>query len=280
MRIIVRLACRYLFVMILKSNHYIRELIVMRPQRIEEIKDYIYENKTVTLDQICKNFKISKSTIRRDLNEILAGGDIKKIYGGVTVLPEKELTSFEERNISNLNVKERIAAAAAELVEDGDIIFIDSGTTTLPIIDHIGNKKEVTILTNNVEIIIRAIPYSNINIISLSGTLNRKTLSFTGSSAAQVLQTYNISKAFMAATGFSIASGCTNSSPLESDVKRMAVQRSQQVYLLADRSKCGVVSLITYCNLSKVNTLVTDEYPPKDVCSYIEEHGGRILIAK
>ncbi len=252
----------------------------MRSKRIEEIKDYIYENKTITLDQICKNFKISKSTIRRDLDEILENSDIKKIYGGVTVLSKKELTSFEERNISNLKTKERIADAAGELVDDGDIIFIDSGTTTLHIIDSIITKKNLTILTNNVQVISRAIPYDNLNVISLSGTLNRKTLSFTGSSAAQVLQTYNISKAFMAATGFSIVSGVTNSSPLESDVKRMAVQRSQQVYLLADSSKCGVVSLITYCGLNKVSALVTDAYPPKEVCRYIEEHGGKILIAK
>ncbi len=252
----------------------------MRPKRIEEIKDYIYENKTVTLDQICENFDISKSTIRRDLNEILENSDIKKIYGGVTVLSKKELTSFEERNISNLKIKERIAATAAELVEDGDIIFIDSGTTTLRIIDSIITKKDLTILTNNVEIILRAIPYDNLNIISLSGTLNRKTLSFTGSSAAQVLQSYNISKAFMATTGFSIVSGVTNSSPMESDIKRMAVQRSQQVYLLADSSKYGVVSLITYCNLNKVTALITEAYPPKDVCSFIEESGGKILLAK
>jgi len=252
----------------------------MRPKRIEEIKDYIYENKTVTLDQICENFDISKSTIRRDLNEILENSDIKKIYGGVTVLSKKELTSFEERNISNLKIKERIAATAAELVEDGDIIFIDSGTTTLRIIDSIITKKDLTILTNNVEIILRAIPYDNLNIISLSGTLNRKTLSFTGSSAAQVLQSYNISKAFMATTGFSIVSGVTNSSPMESDIKRMAVQRSQQVYLLADSSKYGVVSLITYCNLNKVTALITEAYPPKDVCSFIAESGGKILLAK
>jgi len=252
----------------------------MRPKRIEEIKNYIYENKTVTLDQICENFSISKSTIRRDLDEILENSDIKKIYGGVTVLSKKELTSFEERNISNLKVKESIAAAAAALVEDGDIIFIDSGTTTLHLIEYISSKKDLTILTNNLEIILRAIPYDNLNVISLSGTLNRKTLSFTGSSAAQVLQTYNISKAFMATTGFSIVGGATNSSPMESDVKRMAVQRSQQVYLLADSSKCDVISLITYCNLSKVGILVTEAYPSKEVCNFIQDHGGKILLSE
>ena len=196
------------------------------------------------------------------------------------MLSKKELTSFEERNISNLNIKERIAAAAAELVEDGDIIFIDSGTTTLPIIDFISTKKDLTILTNNVEIIIQAIKYDNLNVISLSGTLNRKTLSFTGPSAAQVLQTYNISKAFMATTGFSVVGGATNSSPMESDIKRTAVQRSQQVYLLADSSKCGVISLITYCNLSKIDVLVTETSPSKDVCNLIQDHGGKILLAK
>jgi DeoR family transcriptional regulator, myo-inositol catabolism operon repressor len=252
----------------------------MRSQRIEEIKDYIYENKTVTLDQICDHFQVSKSTLRRDLDSILQSSDIKKIYGGVTALPKKELISFEERNISNLDSKRKIAAAAAELVQDSDIIFIDSGTTTLPIIDSIKDKKNITVLTNNVEIILRAIPYENINIISLSGTLNRKTLSFTGTSAAQVLQNYNISKAFMATTGFSIANGVTNSSPLESDIKRMAIQRSQQIYLLADSTKCGIVSLITYCDLNKLNVLITDSELPKEIGDFFKKYGNRILVAK
>ena len=88
------------------------------------------------------------------------------------------------------------------MVSDGDIIFIDSGTTTLhdrPLAD----RRKLTVLTNNFEVIYRAIPYENINLISLSGTLNRKTLSFTGPSAARCWAP-NVSKAFMAATGFSV----------------------------------------------------------------------------
>ncbi len=252
----------------------------MRSERIKEIKNFIYANKTVTLDKICERFNVSKSTLRRDLDEVLKSGDIKKIYGGVTVIPRRELIPFEERNISNLEAKRKIAAAAAELVADGDIIFVDSGTTTLPIIDFIKDKKNFTILTNNVGIILRAIPYENINIISLSGMLTRKTLSFTGTTAAQVLRNYNISKAFMATTGFSVASGVTNSAPEESDIKRTAVQRSQQVCLLADSSKCGEVSLITYCGLDQIDTLVTETPPPSDIGDFMEQHGKQILIAK
>ena len=260
----------------------------MRSKRIEKIRDYIYLNKTVTLDRICEQFDISKSTLRRDLEEILQSGDIKKIYGGVTVLPQtcalpisqRQLISFKERNIANPEAKRKIASAAADLVKEGDIIFLDSGTTTLPVIDFITKKKRVTILTNNVEIILRAIPYENINIISLSGTLSRKTLSFTGATAEQVLQHYNISKAFMATTGFSVSNGVTNSSPVESEIKRTAVQRSQHVYLLADSSKFNAVSLVTYCDLNQIDLLITEKEPTSDIRDYLEQNGKQILIAQ
>jgi DeoR family transcriptional regulator, myo-inositol catabolism operon repressor len=252
----------------------------MRSKRIEEIKDYIYKNKTVSLDQICHQFNISKSTLRRDLESILTQGDIKKIYGGVTVLPKKELIPFETRNIANPEKKMKIASAAAQLIKNGDIIFIDSGTTTMHILESIKNKKDITILTNNVEIILQAIGYDNINIITLSGSLNRKTLSFTGNYAAQVLQHYNISKAFMATAGFSIANGVTNSSPAETALKHTAVERSQSVYLLADSSKCGEVSLMTYCGLEQIDILITESAPTPDICEFMKKNGHKILIAK
>ena len=251
----------------------------MRSKRIEEVRNYIYENKTVSLDQICHKFNISKSTLRRDLEYILSDGDIKKIYGGVTVLPNKRLIPFEARNIANPEKKIQIAAAAAQLIENGDIIFIDSGTTTMHILEYIKDKKDITILTNNVMTILQAISYEDINIITLSGTLNRKTLSFTDNYGAQILQNYNISKAFMATAGFSIANGVTNSSPSEAALKHMAVERSQSVYLLADSSKCGDVSLITYCGLEQVDMLITDSEPVPEIREFMEKNGQKILIA-
>lgn len=252
----------------------------MRSKRIEEIKDYIYKNKTISLNQICNEFNISKSTLRRDLDSILVEGDIKKIYGGVTVLPKKGLIPFEDRNVAHHAEKMRIASAAAQLVENGDIIFIDSGTTTMHILETIKDKKDITILTNNVQIILQAMPYDNIKLITLSGALDRKTLSFAGNYAAHVLQNYNISKAFMATTGFSVANGVTNSSPVEFALKRAAVERSQVVYLLADSSKCGEVSLMTYCGLEQIDVLITDSEPVADIYEFMNKHGHKILIAK
>ncbi len=250
----------------------------MRTKRIGNIEKYIYINKTVTLDQLCEEFKVSKNTIRRDIDELASKGLVKKIYGGVTIPDTQSMKPFEERSISNLGLKQYIAKKAASLVNDGEIIFIDSGTTTFPMVEFI-QKKNITILTNNIEVIIKCIPHSNINVISLSGMLDRKALSFTGSTAVDVLQQYNISKAFLAATGISSKNGATNSSPAETAIKKTAIERSVKRYLLVDHTKFEVSSLVTYAQFDKLDAIITDQYPDKELENAILSAGCEIILA-
>lgn len=255
----------------------------MRAERIDSIIEFIYKNKNVTLDQICDNFNISKSTIRRDLSEILKDTNLKKTYGGITLKNKwgnkKYLTSFSERNIENADKKLAISKKAANIVEDNDIIFIDSGTTTFYMVDYLENVNNLTILTNNLEVIFRAVKYKNINLISLSGALSRETLSFVGATSIPTIKNFNISKAFMATTGFSITNGVTNSSPLESDIKRTVISKSSKIILLADSSKFNSVSLMTYCNLEDIDILVTDKMPDKNISNYLYNNKISIEIS-
>jgi len=250
----------------------------MRSQRIDTMIAYIKEQKTVTLDQLCKEFDVSKNTIRRDIPEILASGEFKKIYGGITFASQSSLKPFSERSIRNQTLKQRIARKAATFVNDGDIIFIDSGSTTFHMIEHLKDKKNITVLTNNLEAIIHAMHYPEINIVSLSGNLNHKTLSFTGPSAAPVLSNYNISKSFMASTGISAESGATNSSPLEHELKHTAVSRSQINYLLVDHTKFNVVSLLTFSNFDSIDAVITDEMPPTDLADHLRTNNTDIVL--
>ena len=245
----------------------------MRSQRIAEIEQYIYSHKSVSLDELCEAFQVSKNTIRRDIEIVIQNPDIVKTYGGVTINTQtkKLLVSFGERNIKNQDAKRRIAAKAASLVHDGDSIFIDSGTTTLYMLEYIKDKT-ITLLTNNIEIIVQTIPYENINLIALPGALNRKTLSFSGNSTAKYLSTYNIKKAFLAATGITLENGATNSSPEETCVKEMAVKKSQEKYLLADSSKFGIVSLLTYSDVNSLSGIITEKMPDETFCEYAKEH--------
>ena len=129
----------------------------MRSQRIAEIENYIYEHKTVSLDRLCQVFQVSKNTIRRDVEEIIKNPDIVKTYGGVMLngQTKKMLVSFSERTISHQDAKKSIARRAASFVEDGDSIFIDSGPTPLYMLDYLQDRN-ITILTNNIEVIVRA----------------------------------------------------------------------------------------------------------------------------
>lgn len=234
----------------------------MRTQRIENIRAYILERKTVSLEDICAAFDISMSTLRRDLEEVLQGTNIKKIYGGVTVRPNHQVPAFQVRNVVNPAGKRAIAARAAQMIDENDVVFLDSGTTTLYLLDAIGAQKHVSVLTSHLEIMYRAAQMPNIELIALPGTFNRKTHSFMGSGAAEMLARYNISKAFLATSGISASNGVTNSSPVEAEIKSAAVRRSLQKILLTDHSKFDMVALMTYCALGDLDVLVTDGAPP------------------
>ncbi len=250
----------------------------MKTHRIKNVEEYILKNESVSLDKLCDVFKVSKNTIRRDIKELLEKGKIKKIYGGVTI-NQKKLVPFEERNIKNHAEKKVTAEIAAAYINDGDIIFIDSGTTTMWLIDYLKNKN-ITILTNNLSAIVSALPYPNLNIISLGGTLKRKTNSFVGNSTSLVLKDYNISKAFMAATGISIARGATNSSVEEYELKKLIVEKSDEIFLLVDSSKFDSISLMTYSPLENLDYIITNKTPPKKYTDFFKKNKINLLIAE
>lgn len=251
----------------------------MRPQRIEQIEAFIRREKTVTLDHICASFAISKSTLRRYLKDIIRDGGIKKIYGGVTTERPDVRRPFEERHVTNPGPKRLIGKAAAALVDDGDVVFIDTGTTTMYMAEHLAERRDLTVITNNIEVMRRAMPFDHIAVIGLSGYLNRQLQSFSGGMAVTVLQNYNITKAFMATAGVSLEYGVTHSFFTELEIKQTAVARSRKTILLADHSKIGQVSLHTYCTLDQIDTLVTDQPLPGEYAAKLREHGGEVLVA-
>ena len=110
----------------------------MREERLTQMEAYIRTHRSVSLDTLCEVFGISKNTVRRDIGEIVARTDIRKIYGGVSTQYNGLIPPpFIERSGVNSEAKDEIARCAAGLVADGDIIYVDSGTTTCRIVDHL-----------------------------------------------------------------------------------------------------------------------------------------------
>ncbi|MDO4296559.1 MAG: DeoR/GlpR transcriptional regulator, partial [bacterium] len=146
--------------------------------------------------------------------------------------------------------------------------------------DHLAHLSSVTGSTYSVQVINRAMSYPNIRLISLPGSLKRDTASLVGSSCTDFLKDFNIRRAFMACTGISAEYGVCNASTEEYNIKKTALARSQKHYLLADSSKFGKTSLMTYGEISQFQYLLTDAMPDHPLHFACKEQGCRIQIAK
>lgn len=251
---------------------------VLKINRIKEIENYIIEKERATMEELCQQFGVSLNTIRRDINELERIGRIKKVYGGIILKDKKTTEPFETRQIRNEEAKQVIAQMASRLVEDGDIIYIDSGTTTMHMIPYLSTLNNITIITNSLNVIINSLSYPDLNVISTGGTLFRQTNSFIGIETVKFLKSYNFSKAFMATTAISIAKGVTNSSSFEYDIKKHVIQNCENIILLADSTKFDRASLVTYCNLEDINVLVTDARPADDYFEFLNSHHISLVL--
>ncbi|MBQ8653704.1 MAG: DeoR/GlpR transcriptional regulator [Clostridia bacterium] len=249
----------------------------MKASRILDMEKYITGQGSASMEELCQTFNVSINTVRRDVVELIRRGTVEKVYGGVTARKsDQQLTPYEERRISREAVKAAIGRKAAELVQDGDIIFIDSGTTTLQMIDCLAQKRDLTVITNNMEAVIRALPYENMTVIVLPGQLSRKTNSLTGDDTVSSLRRYNIRAAFMAATGLS-AHGATNSSPREYEIKRAAIANSEKVYLLVNQEKIGLTGLMTFAPVSVFDAVVTDARPGSEAAELLQKENVELI---
>ena len=252
----------------------------MKSIRLKQMEEYILEHDLVSMDELRETFKISMNTVRLDVAYLVNKGSVCKVYGGVRSNPNKNLIPFEERQAKNSSEKRCVGKAGAALVEDGDIIYIDSGTTTMYIMDFLEDCKNVTVLTNSLNVVNRAVLLPNINVISLPGTLERKTNSFVSADTVRALEKYNIKKSFMASSGISQTGMITNSSPPEYEIKKAAISNSQEVYLLIDSSKYGKSAMMTYAEISEMSKIVVGNNVDSKLLELCERHGVEAILAQ
>lgn len=255
----------------------------MKYNRLDEEEAFILKNNRVSINELKEKFNVSSNTIRRDIIELEERGKVSKKHGYViSKINDLDvgLLPFYRRNSVMRDEKDRIAKKASEFIEDGDCIFIDSGSTVAFLIDYIKDLK-LTVFTNNLYFINKVINYKNIEIITFSGILNRDYFSFTGieDQAIDILSQYNFTKAFMAATGMNLNYGVMNSLVTDNAIKKSVVKRAQEVYLLVDHSKFNKTTMKSYCQLNDINFLITDEDPPENIKNIMESFGCKIIIS-
>ncbi len=253
----------------------------MKDNLRQNLQEYIDAHREVPLTHLCDEFHISMSTVRRYVDSLVKEGLCSKYYGGVrsNTSPQSTLARNTSENPLERE-KRKIAEQAAKFICEDDIIYIDSGSTTRYILDYVPVDISLTVITNNYFAIQSAVNLINITVITLPGIFDRKTHAFISERAVSFLDTFNIHKAFLACTGITIQNGATNTYSEEHATKAQVARKAHEIFLLADHRKFGISTLMTYCKIENIQTIITDAQPPKEFTEAFGTIGNRLIITR
>ena len=227
-------------------------------ERKAEILQLMESGKPVKVGDLSQRFEVSESTIRRDLQELENSGLIQRTHGGAISVQSTFELSYQEKEIRFYDEKQKIAKAAAELVKDGETVFLDAGTTTLQIAYALRGKP-ITVATNGMDIAQVFVEDSQVEVIVLGGSLRKNTRSLVGFLTNEMLTRLHFDKVFLAANAVDPELGVSTPNLIEAETKRHMVKAGKEVILVVDHSKLWEKAMCKICSLSEINLLLTDD---------------------
>lgn len=230
---------------------------MLTPERHKIILEILKQKHTAKIQEFVEKTNSSESTIRRDLSQLEEDKKLKRVHGGASLIQQKsQELSIHEKSEINLEEKNMIAKYAAKLIEDGDCIYLDAGTTSYQMIPHI-EAKNIKVVTNGFTHIDTLLE-KDIDTYIIGGYVKNKTRALIGSGAIDSLSQYRFDKSFIGVNGVHIEYGLTTPDPEEANVKRIAMNLSQETYVLADSSKFQEVAFAQISDLRKA-TIITNK---------------------
>ncbi len=232
-----------------------------------------------SLDELSSTLEVSASTVRRDLDYLEETGEAKRTHGGVFYTgPSPKLPHFEQRQRSEWEKKKQIAACAASLVQDGDTVLLDGGSTTYELAQLLV-RRSLQVVTNSLPVATLLTAGDDNDLVLIGGYVHQRTGVCLGPYANQMLQQLSVRRAFLSVAGISDR-GCFNSNLLLVETEQAMMRAADEVIVLADSTKFGHQSLALMCELSHIDTLVVDAEISQDWRSKIIAAGVRMLVAE
>lgn len=248
-------------------------------ERRKVIFDKLQEEKRVVVSELSAQFEVTEETIRRDLERLEAEGLAKKTYGGA-ILNESfnpELP-FTTRRKSNVNGKQKIGEILGNMVSDGDRIMLDASTTALFVAKSIKSKRNLTVITNSLQVLMELSDRKGWKLISTGGIMKDNSLGLTGFQTVSAIESYNVDLAIFSVKGIDITQGMTDSSENNAQVKLAMMKSSKKRILVVDSSKFDNVSFTRVGKLSDVDVVVTDSLPSPKWIDKFREDGVELIL--
>ena len=259
----------------------------MTQHRRRQILELVKTDGAAHVTALAQKFGVSTVTIRNDLTKLAEAGELLRDRGGAITAPASRpailvthLLGLNERALLNHEAKQRIGKAAAQLVEAGDTIIMDAGTTVVEMAPHLGGIMPFTVVTNALNVALTIGGATSAQVILLGGTLSRDASSSVGPLAEQTLADLSVGKLFLGTQALDLHDGLTDTTLEIAQVKRAMIKAAKQIYLLADSTKWDHTGFIKVAPLEEMDALITDAGFPASARPAIERLGIRLILAE
>jgi DeoR/GlpR family transcriptional regulator of sugar metabolism len=252
--------------------------MLLATERLQQIEHMLRTRQHVRVAELSAHFEVSEPTIRRDLQKLEASGRLRRAHGGAVAL--EEITpepSIAHRLEEYAEEKVRIGQAAAQLVNDGETIFLGSGTTVLEVARHLEGKKDLTVITNALTIANQLVSNPDITVIITGGVLRHEESSMIGHIVEQTLRELRADKVILSMRAVSVQEGLTNANLLETRTDRVLIQFAREIILVVDHSKFGRAATGFVGPITDVHKIVTDTQTPAETVRQLRNLGIDVL---
>lgn len=237
-------------------------------ERYEKIISDLNINGRVSVKELSRNFGVTEDCIRKDLKELESREKLKRVHGGAIPLRKhNDFKKLPERMLINREIKEKIALKASKLIKDGDNIFLDVSTINMEIAKIIkSSKKNVTVVTNMIDIISILGGCDNVKVICIGGEYNNKINGIAGSEADSNIRNYYYDKSFIGVCAVNSKTGFITSSLLEDgNTKKTIIECTNKTYLVMENEKFNYDEFYKFANLDLVAGIITEAEVSEEV---------------
>ena len=244
-------------------------------ERESKVFNLIAEDSSLSVAGISKMLGVSTVTIRADLSNLEARGLVFRTHGVASPAFHPEILL---RQKSHMAAKSKIGRRAASLVQDGDTIMIEAGTTTALVAKFIVGKRNVRIVTNSTLIIPYARTNPGIHVSVVGGTFRPEMEALVGPMALSQLDAFYVRLAFVGTDGFTLENGLSSHFPEAAAVLKKVIDRSEKTILVADSSKFGKTGFVSILPITAVEKIITDDELPPGAAKQLQERGVDVII--
>ncbi len=247
-------------------------------ERRTRLLELVRQRGFAALPDLADELQVSESTIRRDLDALEQGGSAKRTHGGVFYTgPSPQLAHFEQRQSAQWEYKREIAKAASRLIDDGDTVLLDGGSTTYELARLLVGRP-LQVVTNSLPVANLFTSSDRADLVFVGGYVHARTGVCLGPYANEMLSRLRVQRAVLSVAGLD-SSGYYNSNMLLVETERVMMQSADEVIVVADSTKLGHTSLVHVCELSEIDTLVVDNAISREWRSRLIAAGVRLVVA-